>query len=98
VLELCPSSNLLTKALPHVAALARLVRSFSGAGVRWTVATDGPEMMRTHLKDELALLLRSGAATQLELARANRLAHDISFVGAGRVVADDAADLVAPRE
>ena len=83
VLEICPSSNLLTKALPGEAALAATVRRLSGAGVRWTVATDGPEMMRTHLKDELGLLLRCGAATQPELARANRLAHQASFIDRG---------------
>jgi adenosine deaminase len=84
VLEICPSSNLLTKALPDTAELAQTVRRLSGAGVRWTVATDGPEMMRTHLKDELGLLLRCGAATQPELARANRLGHEASFIDGAR--------------
>ena len=28
------------------------MRRLSGAGVAWTVATDGPEMMHTRLKDE----------------------------------------------
>jgi adenosine deaminase len=94
VLELCPSSNLLTKALPDAAELARTVRRLSGAGVRWTVATDGPEMMRTHLKEELRLLLRCGAATVTELVRANLLAHDASFIGA-RPVTEPVATLPA---
>src|SRR6476469_3093400 len=81
VLEICPSSNLLTKALPGEAALAATIRRLSGAGVRWTVATDGPEMMRTRLKDEFELLLSCGAATAPELDRANRRAHDASFIG-----------------
>ena len=81
VLELCPTSNLLTRALPDQAALARTVRRLSGAGVPWTVATDGPEMMRTRLKDELELLLSCGAATAPELDRANRRAHAASFIG-----------------
>ncbi len=80
VLELCPTSNLLTRALAGEAELARTVRTMSGAGVAWTVATDGPEMMRTRLKDEYELLLSSGAATAPELERANRRAHDASFV------------------
>ena len=33
----------------------------------FTIATDGPEMMNTHLRDELELLLRIGAATAPEL-------------------------------
>src|SRR3954452_24552544 len=84
VLEICPSSNLLTKAVADAAELAATVRRLSGAGVRWTVATDGPQMMRTPLKDELALLLRCGAATQPEIARANRLGHEASFIDGRR--------------
>jgi hypothetical protein len=42
-------------------------RTFSESEVTFTVATDGPEMMRTHLLDELELLLRIGAADGDEL-------------------------------
>ena len=62
VLEICPTSNLLTKALPDEDGGPRDVfRTFVEHGVRFTIATDGPEMMRTHLRDELDLLLRIGA-------------------------------------
>ena len=36
-------------------------RAFVENGVAFTIATDGPEMMRTHLRDEFELLLRIGA-------------------------------------
>src|SRR5204863_200540 len=45
VLECCPTSNLLTKALPGEAALRSTFRAFSEHGVAFTIATDGPEMM-----------------------------------------------------
>src|SRR5947208_10284349 len=61
VLEICPTSNLLTKALANEDAVRETFRSFADAGVAFTIATDGPEMMRTHLRDELDLLLRIGA-------------------------------------
>src|SRR5438045_2524092 len=61
VLEICPTSNLLTKALADDAAVRDTFRSFVGAGVQFTIATDGPEMMRTHLRDERHLPLRTGA-------------------------------------
>ena len=32
-------------------------RAFVEHGVAFTIATDGPEMMRTHLRDEFELLL-----------------------------------------
>ena len=46
----------------------------------FTIATDGPEMMRTHLRDELELLQRIGALDEDELAAANARGHEASFV------------------
>ena len=80
VLEICPTSNLLTKALPDEAAVRLTLRAFVDAGVRFTIATDGPEMMRTHLRDELDLLLRIGALDEDELREANARGHEASFV------------------
>jgi adenosine deaminase len=79
-LEICPTSNLLTKALPDEDAVRETFRRFVEHGVRFTIATDGPEMMRTHLRDEFDLLLRSGALTQQELDEANARGHDASFL------------------
>jgi adenosine deaminase len=80
VLEICPTSNLLTKALPDEEAVREVFRTFVEQGVRFTIATDGPEMMRTHLRDELDLLLRIGALSQDELEEANARGHEASFV------------------
>ncbi|MFN8187111.1 MAG: hypothetical protein U0R69_08525 [Gaiellales bacterium] len=80
VLEICPSSNLLTKALPDEEALYDTLRTLADRGVRFTIATDGPEMMRTHLVDELGLLHRIGALTETELVRANALGHEATFL------------------
>jgi adenosine deaminase len=80
VLEICPTSNLLTKALPDETAVRDVFRTFVEHGVRFSIATDGPEMMHTHLRDELDLLLRIGALSQDELAEANARGHDASFV------------------
>lgn len=79
-LEICPTSNLLTKALVDTEALRETMRRFVEAGVPFTIATDGPEMMRTHLRDELELLERIGALTEAELAEANARGHAASFV------------------
>jgi adenosine deaminase len=82
VLEICPTSNLLTRALPDEDALRDTLRSFADAGVPFTIATDGPEMMRTHLRDELDLVVRIGARDEDELRDANARAHEASFVRA----------------
>src|SRR5438270_3854997 len=80
VLEICPTSNLLTKALPDEDAVRETFRAFVDHGVPFTIATDGPEMMRTHLRDELELLQRIGALDEDELAEANRRGHEASFI------------------
>jgi adenosine deaminase len=79
-LEICPTSNLLTKALPDEDAVRKTFRALVGAGVPFTIATDGPEMMRTHLRDELDLLLRIDALGKQELEEANARGHEASFI------------------
>jgi adenosine deaminase len=82
VLEICPSSNLLTRALPDEDAIRDTCRTFVDRGVRFTIATDGPEMMRTHLRAELELLLRAGALTEEEARAANDRGHEATFLNA----------------
>jgi adenosine deaminase len=87
VLEICPTSNLLTKALRTEDEVRSTFRAFVENGVAFTIATDGPEMMRTHLRDELELLLRIGALDQDEIDEANRRGHEAAFVGKTAVAA-----------
>jgi adenosine deaminase len=79
VLEICPTSNLLTKALADEEALRETVRRFVESGVLFTIATDGPEMMRTHLRDEFELLRRIDALDEDELRDANARGHAAAF-------------------
>ena len=79
-LEICPTSNLLTKALPDEDAVRDTFRAFTEAKVPFTIATDGPEMMRTHLRDEFELLLRIGALEENGLSEANARGHAVSFI------------------
>ncbi len=80
-LEICPTSNLLTKALSGEDEVRETFRTLLEHGVPFTIATDGPEMMRTHLRDEFELLTRIGALTDDEAEAANERGHEISFVG-----------------
>jgi len=80
VLEICPTSNLLTKALESEEAVRETFRAFTDNGVLFTIATDGPEMMRTHLRDEFELLVRIRALDREQLPIANERAHAASFV------------------
>ena len=80
VLEICPTSNLLTRALADEDALRDTIRTFADRGVAFTIATDGPEMMRTHLRDELELLLSAGALSEADLGAVNARGHEASFI------------------
>jgi adenosine deaminase len=80
VLEICPSSNLLTGALPDDAALRDTLRTFLDRRVPFTIATDGPEMMRTHLQDELELLVRIEALDADGARGVNARGHESTFV------------------
>jgi adenosine deaminase len=82
VLEICPTSNLLTKALAGEDELRDTIRAFADHLVPFTIATDGPEMMRTRLRDEFDLLLRIGAVDEDGLREANARAQDAAFVHA----------------
>src|SRR5262249_53088817 len=84
VLEICPISNLLTKALADEDAVTATFRAFVDHGVAFTIATDGPEMMRTHLRDEFELLLRIGALTVDEAEAANARGHSAAFGAAAK--------------
>jgi adenosine deaminase len=83
VLEICPTSNL---ALEDEEALRETFRAFNEHNVQFTIATDGPEMMRTHLRDEFELLLRISALDESQVSEANRRGQDASFLPGESVV------------
>jgi adenosine deaminase len=80
VLEICPTSNLLTRALADKDALRDTMATFVDRGVAFTIATDGPEMMRTHLRDELQLLIELGVLEAAALQSVNARGHEAAFV------------------
>jgi adenosine deaminase len=82
VLEICPTSNLLTKALSGEDELHDTIHAFVEHEVPFTIATDGPEMMRTRLRDEFELLVRIGALDEDGLRDANARGQEASFVRA----------------
>jgi adenosine deaminase len=79
VLEICPTSNLLTKAIEGDDELRTTFRAFTDNDVPFTIATDGPEMMRTHLRDEFELLVRIGALDLEQAQAANARGHAAAF-------------------
>ncbi len=79
-LEICPTSNLQTKVVRDLEHLRRIFGSLREAGVRYTISTDGPEMLMTDLRKETELLLKNRIITESEAETANRHAFDSSFI------------------
>jgi adenosine deaminase len=80
VLEICPTSNVKTHALSGLEEMGRVLRTFLDHGVRFSISTDGPEMLQTNVSQEFELLVNSGLLTADEAAAANQCAHEASFV------------------
>ncbi len=102
VLEVCPSSNLTTRVVRNAAEMRFILRSLIENVVPFTISTDGPEMLRSHLRDEVALLLRAEMLSLEEVGRAIETAHAASFIDLapphGEVAADGlpTTDQLAP--
>jgi adenosine deaminase len=60
VLEICPTSNLNTRVVSGWEEFRWIFDTFRRNEVRFTVNTDGPEMLKTYIRDELAQLGRLG--------------------------------------
>ena len=97
VLEVCPSSNLTTGVLRNVADVRRAVRALVDGGVRFTISTDGPEMLRTYLRDELHLLLRNEILSLAEVERAIEIGAEASFLDRAPTIASSVRRTGGPR-
>ena len=80
VLEVCPTSNLNTGVLKGVPDLKRVFGKLKEAKTRFTINTDGPEMLRTNLRGEINFLMEKGVLSVSEVLGANRDAFRASFV------------------
>jgi adenosine deaminase len=80
VLEVCPSSNLNTRVVADLTELRQILRRLIDHEVRFTFSTDGPEMLRSYLRDEFALVLRNEMMSIDEVRRAIETGHQASFL------------------
>jgi adenosine deaminase len=91
VLEVCPSSNLHTRVLDSLADVRRVVRALVDHDVRFTLSTDGPEMLRTFIRDELRLMLRHEILSLEEAQRVVEVGHEASFLDRVPIIESSAA-------
>ncbi len=80
VLEICPSSNLRTRAVQDLAELGGILRRFDDNGVRYTINTDGPYLLNSHLRGEFDLLLGHDILSPAAANRCIETARAASFL------------------
>jgi adenosine deaminase len=79
-LEVCPTSNLNTRVVGSWDEFKHIFDIFRKNKVRFTINTDGPEMLRTYMRDELATLGRLGILSVEEQEQVVAWAKEASFV------------------
>jgi adenosine deaminase len=90
VLEICPTSNLNTRVVSGWDEFRWIFDTFRRNEIRFTINTDGPEMLKTYIRDELAVLGRLGILSVEEQLQAAEWARQASFV-------DEVSRLPLPR-
>jgi adenosine deaminase len=80
VLEVCPSSNLNTRVVSGWDEFRWIFDTFRRHDIRFTINTDGPEMLRRYIRDEMATLGRLGILSLEELERCAQTSLAASFV------------------
>ena len=80
VLEVCPTSNLRTRAVRDVAEVRHILDTLRANNVPFTINTDGPDMLMTTILMEYQFLLQQGIFTDEDVARCNQTALAASFL------------------
>ena len=80
VLELCPTSNLHTRAVSGVEELRHIVQTFLDRGVKITLNTDGPYLLDTDMGHEVALMEQHAIMTPAQVEQSLAWARESSFI------------------
>ena len=80
VLEICPTSNLNTKVVSGWDEFRWIFDTLRRNEVRFTINTDGPEMLKTYIRDEMAQLGRLGILSVSDQEQAAATSLAASFV------------------
>jgi adenosine deaminase len=80
VLEICPSSNLATRAVASLDELGGVLARFWKRGVKFTINTDGPYLLDTNMRSEVKLLRDAGVLSDEQIDQALQWAREATFV------------------
>lgn len=80
VLELCPTSNLHTRAVEGIEEFKEIVRTFLDRKVKITINTDGPYLLDTDMRREVELLERNNVLTPEQVDQTFVWSRQYSFL------------------
>jgi len=80
VLEICPSSNLYTHAVKDMNELGFILGRFKEWKIPFTINTDGPYLLKTHLAQEALMLLDANILTEHDVKNCFAVAQKASFI------------------
>ena len=80
VLEVCPTSNLHTRAVRHLEEFKFILGTFVESKVPFTINTDGTYLCKTNLRNEFNMLYEAEILNEIELEQARKLAFEASFI------------------
>lgn len=81
VLEVCPLSNIVTKAVADEDELRFILKTFKEHKVRFCINTDWPELIEgAHLTEQRLFVKEKGILSEEDLAACNTIAFESSFI------------------
>lgn len=80
VLELCPTSNLHTRAVDGISEFKHIVKTFWDRGVKFTINTDGPYLLDIDMKHEIELVEKNNILTPQQVDQTLAWAREASFI------------------
>jgi adenosine deaminase len=83
-LEICPTSNLATRAVSGTAEMREVLQKLWRNGVRFTINTDGPYLLDTDMRRELEMLRTNGVLAEEQIDQSLRWAREATFVEGAR--------------
>ncbi|MHA7632041.1 adenosine deaminase [Corallococcus sp. M7] len=81
-LELCPTSNIHTKAVADLQELKHIMQTFWDRKVKFTINTDGPYLLETDMRREIEIVESNGLLTTEQVDQALAWAREASFIPA----------------
>ena len=82
VLEICPTCNLRTRAVKDFEEFKMIFSTFDKAGVLYTINTDGPYLLNTHMRQEFEMLIDNNVFDKQQVLKCLQTAKQASFIPA----------------